>query len=61
MDRTDNLVIDYALMPLPDGATLLTFADVTDAKSAERALVERNEALVAADRLKTNFIGPYLV
>jgi signal transduction histidine kinase len=57
MDRTDNLVVDYALMPLPDGGTLLTFADVTDAKFAERALVERNEALVAADRLKTNFIG----
>lgn len=57
MDRTDHFVIDYALMPLPDGATLLTFADVTDVKLAERALVERNEALVEADRLKTNFIG----
>jgi signal transduction histidine kinase len=57
MDRTDHFVIDYALMPLPDGATLLTFADVTDAKLAERALVERNEALIAADSLKSNFIG----
>ena len=57
MVRLDQTVIDYALMPLPDGATLLTFADVTDAKRAERALVERNEALVAADRLKTQFIG----
>jgi signal transduction histidine kinase len=57
MVRADQSVIDYALMPLPDGATLLTFADVTDAKRAERALVERNEALVAADRLKTQFIG----
>jgi signal transduction histidine kinase len=57
MERTDHLVVDFALMPLPDGATLLTFADVTNAKLAERALVERNEALVAADRLKTNFIG----
>ena len=57
MVRADQCVIDYALMPLPDGATLLTFADVTDAKRAERALVERNEALIAADRLKTHFIG----
>lgn len=57
MVRVDGIVIDYALMPLPDGASLLTFADVTDAKRAERALVERNEALVAADRLKTSFIG----
>jgi len=57
MNRSDDSVVDYALMPLPDGAALLTFADVTDARSAERALVERNEALVAADRLKTHFIG----
>ncbi len=57
MTRLDTSVIDFALMPLPDGASLLTFADVTDAKRAERALVERNEALVVADRLKTTFIG----
>lgn len=57
MVRADQTVIDYALMPLPDGSTLLTFADVTAARSAERALRERNEALVAADRLKTRFIG----
>lgn len=57
MIRRDGSVIDYASMPLPDGALLLTFADVTDAKRAERALVERNEALVAADRLKDNFIS----
>lgn len=57
MVRPDSTVIDYTAMPLPDGATLLTFADVTDAKHYERALVERNEALVAADRLKNQFIG----
>lgn len=57
MNRKDGLLIDFALMPLPDGATLLTFADVTNAKLAERALMERNDALVAADRLKSNFIS----
>jgi signal transduction histidine kinase len=57
MVRADEVVIDYALMPLPDGATLLTFADVTDAKRAERALVERNDALEAADKLKMKFIS----
>jgi len=57
MHRPDHSIIDYALMPLPDGATLLTFVDVTDTRRAERALMERNEALVAADRLKTQFIG----
>ncbi len=54
--RADQSVIDYSIAPLPDGATLITFADVTDAKRAERALQERNDALVAADRLKSQFI-----
>jgi len=55
--RPDNAIIDYAAMPLPDGATLFTFADVTDSKRYERALEERNEALVAADRMKNTFIS----
>src|SRR5690606_33001750 len=50
-------VIDFTVAPLPDGATLITFADVTASKRIERALAERNEALVAADRLKSQFIS----
>ena len=57
LERPDGAVIDYVTAPLPDGATLITFADVTDAKRAQRALIERNEALIAADRLKSQFIG----
>lgn len=57
MMRSDNSVIDYASTPLPDGGTLLTFADVTDSKRYERALIERNEALVASDKLKNRFIS----
>ena len=55
--RGNMNVIDYATTPLPDGGTLVTFADVTVSKSYERALVERNEALEVADRLKNQFIG----
>ncbi|MGE0765434.1 MAG: ATP-binding protein [Hyphomicrobiaceae bacterium] len=57
MARTDQSVIEFAALPLPDGGTLVSFADVTDAKHYERALVERNEALIAADRLKSQFIS----
>jgi signal transduction histidine kinase len=57
MTRPDQSVIDYAVAPLPDGATLITFVDVTDSKRYERALIERNEALVAGDRLKSQFIS----
>lgn len=57
MARADQSVIDFAALPLPDGGTLVSFADVTVSKSYERALIERNEALIAADRLKSQFIS----
>lgn len=56
LKRVDDTFIDYSLEPLPDGATLLTFVDVTDSKRVENVLTERNEALEASDRLKNDFI-----
>jgi signal transduction histidine kinase len=56
-DRPDGSVIACAALPLPDGGTLITYNDVTDSKRVERALIDRNEALEAADRIKTTFIG----
>jgi signal transduction histidine kinase len=56
IERRDGTVIDLATMPLPDGATLVTFQDITDTVNVERALRERNEALVAADSLKIEFV-----
>jgi len=43
-------------MPLPDGATMLTFQDITDTENVERALRERNEALETADQMKVDFV-----
>lgn len=57
LTRPDGAVLDYATVPLPDGNTLLTFVDVTASAGIERALRERNDALEAADRLKTNFLS----
>ncbi|MFD2181325.1 PAS-domain containing protein [Rhodoplanes azumiensis] len=56
IERSDGCVMDFATVPLPDGATLVTFHDVTDSVNVERALLERNEALVAADELKLDFV-----
>lgn len=56
LNRADDSVIDYSCQPLPDGGTLLTFVDVTDSKRVEKVLIERNEALEAANRLKNDFI-----
>ena len=57
MTRADGSVLDFAALPLPDGGTLISFADVTVSKRYERALIDRNEALIAADRLKSQFIS----
>ncbi|HUJ02134.1 MAG TPA: PAS-domain containing protein, partial [Rhizomicrobium sp.] len=56
MERSDKTILSLSLAPLPDGATLVTFADVTDRFRIESALRDRNEALEAADRLKSDFI-----
>lgn len=57
IERPDGNVTDYALVPLPDGATLLAYVDVTDSTRIERALRDRNEALETADRLKSEFVS----
>jgi signal transduction histidine kinase len=56
IERRDGNVVDCATVPLPDGATLVTFQDLTDTVNVERALRERNEALEAADELKIDFV-----
>ncbi|MBN9599298.1 MAG: PAS-domain containing protein [Afipia sp.] len=56
LERRDGSVLDCMTTPLPDGATMLTFQDVTDSVNVERALRERNEALEAADQMKVDFV-----
>jgi signal transduction histidine kinase len=55
--RNDGLTLDCAALPLPDGATLLTSLDVTASANVERALTERNLALVAAEKLRNDFVN----
>ncbi|MDO8535119.1 MAG: PAS-domain containing protein, partial [Xanthobacteraceae bacterium] len=57
LERIDGSVLDCTTVPLPDGGTLVTFRDVSDSVRVERALIERNEALLAADALKNAFVG----
>jgi signal transduction histidine kinase len=55
-ERGDGKILECAALPLPDGATLMTFLDVTDSENAARALVEKNEALVSAEKLRNDFV-----
>jgi signal transduction histidine kinase/PAS domain-containing protein len=56
MTLNAQTVLDYALVPLPNGQTLLSFADISASVNLEHTLKERNEALEAAERLKNAFI-----
>lgn len=55
-ERTDGSVLDCATAPLSDGATLITFSDVTASVNIERALKERAEALETAGELRDRFV-----
>ncbi|MEM7729860.1 MAG: ATP-binding protein, partial [Pseudomonadota bacterium] len=54
---SDDRVLHWLSRPLPDGATLIAWNDVTAARRTERALTERAEALEEADRMKSEFVG----
>ncbi len=54
--RADGKLIDYAIVRLPDGQTMMTFLDVTESANYQRVLKEKNEALLTADRLKDAFV-----
>jgi signal transduction histidine kinase len=57
LERGDGTVVDYASVPLPDGAVLYTYLDVSASIRIERALRERNEALERTDRMNAAFIS----
>jgi signal transduction histidine kinase len=56
-ERANGTVVDCSAVPLPDGATLLSFIDVTDSTLVERSLRDRAQALETADRMKTEFLA----
>jgi signal transduction histidine kinase len=54
---SDSRIVAFQSRPLPDGATLIAFTDVTDARKLEQALSAREAALAEAERLKRDFVG----
>jgi signal transduction histidine kinase len=54
---SDARIVVYQSRPLPDGATLIAFTDVTDTRRLESALAARSAALADTERLKRDFVG----
>lgn len=59
LTRKDDAVLEFTYVPLPDGAHLVSYTDISDSYRAERALRERNHALEAADRVKSEFLHSF--
>jgi signal transduction histidine kinase len=53
----DGVILDYSSVPLPDGAVLLNYLDVSDSARVEAALRQRADAMSEANRLKSEFIA----
>ncbi|APG82842.1 sensor protein DivL [Sinorhizobium americanum CCGM7] len=56
LELRTGLILDYAVIPLPNAQTMLTFVNITDSVRVERALTEKNDALRKADALKNDFV-----
>ena len=54
---SDRRFVAYQTRPLPDGATLIAFSDITATRELEQAVEERSAALAEAQRLKRDFVG----
>lgn len=57
LERNDGTVLEYSVVPLPDGNILNAWFDITDTAKVEQALMEKNAALEAAEKLKTDFLA----
>ena len=55
--RADGILLEVSHLPLPDGAALLRFIDVTAAAKLEGALRAEAEATTAASRMKSEFVA----
>lgn len=57
LTRSDDTVLEFAAVPLPDGGMLVTHSDITDTIRVENALREKTSALETAERLKLEFLA----
>lgn len=56
MKTSDGKTLRWLSQPLPNGATLIAFMNVTAQLQVEQALKDKAEAFQAADKLKTEFV-----
>ncbi|MBN9542613.1 MAG: PAS-domain containing protein [Alphaproteobacteria bacterium] len=56
-EMKSGTIVERYISSLPDGSILVSDLDVTDSALVERSLREKNEALLATDKIKTTFLS----
>jgi signal transduction histidine kinase len=54
--KNDNSIIMFSYIPLPDGAHMLSYIDITDSSKVETAIMEKNQAMKTAQKLRYEFV-----
>ncbi len=57
LTKKDNSTILFTYTPLPDGAHMHSFLDITDTCMVEKAIIEKNQALKMAQKLRFEFVN----
>ncbi len=55
--RSDDTILECSSVSLPDGGVMVTYRDVTDSAKVKEALEDKNQALMDAEKLKTDFLA----
>jgi len=55
--RSDGSTLDCRAVSLPDGGVMVTYHDITDSSRMQDVLEEKNQALLDAEKLKTDFLA----
>jgi signal transduction histidine kinase len=55
--KKDGSIIMFSYVPLPDGAHMHSFIDITDSCMVENAIMEKNQALKTAQDLRFEFVS----
>jgi signal transduction histidine kinase len=56
INRADNIIVKRIIVPLPDGAIMISDLDITDSYLFEQSITERYKALENSDYIKLKFL-----
>lgn len=57
LQLSDGSYFHWIITPLPDGASMISYQNITDSVKAERRLRERNQALARSEKFRSSFLA----